>query len=355
MKRKIIAAYEPITMDAVYDVLYSMDGMWKNPKTGWEGKCQIYQKDLDDGCYQFDLIFGDNTSEPDTVLYCPNGSKSSGAIFTFIPYSGDFQWADTIDELRRALRKEYSYLQKVGASTKTKKRRVTAAYGGWNKFYGLPDVEFTVPNDTDDPTIYYKGKYYNYYDVEDFLWSMFGEYCEDTGVIQDEDMFEQWISENPDEVYGILSEIQPKKSRGRGVRRDGEMYTSASRRSRGRRITASDDFDNMSWQEFKSKYKATLKKYPDIGDLWGRNYKITLKEESYEKQGNRWVLVDSFTQDIPFEYYLNAVDASPFFKGLGGKESISKSYTIAGYIPVEIRSTSPDGMQKTIRKYDFSL
>ena len=354
MYKTIKASTQNITIEDVYNVLEPYDGKWKNPKTGWEGESVIFQKKLDDGSYLFTIYFdGDSEGQSDQVLYAPN--RTDKPIFTVMPYHGDMQWVDTLDELRSALRKEYSYLQKVNASVKTKKRSVTAAYGGWNKFYGLPDVEFTVPNDMDDPTIYYNGKYYNYYDVEDFLWSMFGEYCEETGVIQDEDMFEQWISENPDEVYSVLSEIQPKKSRGRGVRRDGEMYTSASRRSRGRRITASDDFDNMTWQEFKSKYKATLKKYPDIGDLWGRNYKITLKEESYEKQGNRWVLVDSFTQEIPFEYYLNAVDASPFFKGLGGKESISKSYTVAGYIPVEIRSTSPDGMQKTIRKYDFAL
>ena len=168
---------------------------------------------------------------------------------TFPSEGGDHECYIDETELNDMLRFEadewLSYLglsdeedEDIEESTKIRKRRVTAAYGGWNKFYGLPDVEFTVPNDMDDPTIYYNGKYYNYYDVEDFLWSMFGEYCEETGVIQDEDMFEQWISENPDEVYGILSEIQPKKSRGRGVRRDGEMYTSASRRSRGRRVMA---------------------------------------------------------------------------------------------------------------------
>ena len=355
MKKYVRANTESITLDQVYNILGEYDGGWTNPKNGWSGECEIYQRDLEDGNYLFSLVFGGNNSEADQVMFCPNGSSSSGAIFTIMPYHGEFQWANTLDELRRALRKEYSYLRRVNASTRTAKRSVTASYGGWNKFYGLPDVEFTVPNDMDDPTIYYEGNYYNYYDVEDILWDMFGEYCEETGVIKDEDMFEQWVSENPDEVYGILSDIQPKKSRGRGVRRDGEMYTSASRRSRGRRITASEDFDNMTWQEFKKKYKDTLKKYPGIGDLWGRNYTITLTTENYEKQGSRWVLVESNTETIPFEYYMNAIDASPFFKNLGGKESISKSYTVAGYVPVEIRSTSPDGKQKTIRKYDFSL
>lgn len=118
-------------------------------------------------------------------------------------------------------------------------------------------------------------------------------------------------------------------------------------------VHASSDFDSMSYQEFKQHYKDVLKKYPDIAEGWGRDYRITLTKENYEKQGSRWVLVDESTEEVTFEQYINSVDASPFFKGLGGKESISKSYTIIGLIPVEIRSTSPDGKKKTIRKYKF--
>ena len=241
MKKYIRASSDPITLEDVYNVLGEYEGEWRNPSNGWKGKCEIYQRDLDDGNYLFSLIFGDNTSEPDQITFCPNGSKSSGSIFTIMPYSGEFQWANTIDELRSALRKEYSYLQKVTASATFDKTPVTAS------------------------------------------------------------------------------------------------------------------LDDMTWDEFKKKYRDVLKKYPDIGDIWGRNYKITLTTENYEKQGSKWVLVETETEDIPFEYYLNAVDASPFFKNLGGKESISKSYTVAGYIPVEIKSTSPDGTKRTVRKYDFAL
>lgn len=113
MKKYICASSNTITLEDVYNVLGEYEGEWRNPSNGWEGKCEIYQRDLDDGNYLFSLIFGDNTGEPDQITFCPNGSKSSGAIFTIMPYSGEFQWADTIDELRRALRKEYSYLRKV--------------------------------------------------------------------------------------------------------------------------------------------------------------------------------------------------------------------------------------------------
>ena len=71
---------------------------------------------------------------------------------------------------------------KKSVKSSSKRRAVKAAYGGWGKFYGLNDVEFTVPNDTDDPTIFYNGKYYNYYAIEDTLWDYYKEECAENGV-----------------------------------------------------------------------------------------------------------------------------------------------------------------------------
>ena len=50
---------------------------------------------------------------------------------------------------------------------------------------------------------------------------------------------------------------------------------------------------------------------------------------------------------------MNIIDASPFFKNLGGKESIEKCATRYGYIPCKVVSTSPDGMKRTVRKMTF--
>ena len=108
----------------------------------------------------------------------------------------------------------------IEESTKVRgKKSVTAAYGGWGKFYGLDDVEFTVPNDTDDPTIYYNGNYYNYYDIEDTLWSYYKEEREETGGIPDEDEFEPWVMDNSYLVYDTLDSATPKEKPGRGVYR----------------------------------------------------------------------------------------------------------------------------------------
>jgi translation initiation factor 2B subunit (eIF-2B alpha/beta/delta family) len=46
-------------------------------------------------------------------------------------------------------------------------------------------------------------------------------------------------------------------------------------------------------------------------------------------------------------------DTIKFFKRLGGKESVTRSYTRVGYVVTKIVSTSPDGENRTIREYKF--
>lgn len=41
------------------------------------------------------------------------------------------------------------------------------------------------------------------------------------------------------------------------------------------------------------------------------------------------------------------------FRRLGGAETITKSYTCAGYVVTKIVSTSPDKNLKTVREYSF--
>ena len=114
--------------------------------------------------------------------------------------------------------------------------------------------------------------------------------------------------------------------------------------------------ESMSWEEAKKTYKWAFKQYPDVTTLFDNNgYKITMKTENYEKDGSKFKLVDSDTKDITWEQYFNVIDATPFFKNLGGTERVSKSYTVVGYVPVEIVSISPDREKKTVRKFSFEL
>ncbi len=180
--------------------------------------------------------------------------------------------------------------EEIEESTRIRKQAVTAAYGGWGKFYGLPDVEFTVPNDTDDPTIFYNGKYYNYYDIEDTLWDFFREYCEETGVIQDEDMFEQWIAENTDYVYEVLENAAPKSKPGRGVYRpESGKLIGSSRRIRKHAVTAS------AWRAPNGKkYGKTSRRFPN-------GYLFTRKEL-------RQMVQDGIAEDMAGTFDPSAMD-----------------------------------------------
>lgn len=76
---------------------------------------------------------------------------------------------------------------------------------------------------------------------------------------------------------------------------------------------------------------------------------------SEKKPGTKTVYTEKerTTKDISREQYFNIVDAAPFFRRLGGSESIQKNYTPYGYIPVKIISKSPCRELKTERIFIF--
>jgi hypothetical protein len=140
-------------------------------------------------------------------------------------------------------------LRDFGVTASCNKKAVKASYGRWGKFYGLNDVEFTVPNDTDDPTIYYNGNYYNYYAIEDTLWDYYKDECAENGVSPDENEFEKWVADNSYYVYDLLDEIQPKSEPGRGVYRENDNTLRKSiKSSRQRRaVKASYTYKYAVW------------------------------------------------------------------------------------------------------------
>lgn len=117
----------PTSIDDVYKVLGEMQGTWTNPTTGWTGDCEIYERDLDDGSYIFSLVFGGNELEPDDILYDPNGFDyySNKPKFTIYPHSGAPTFADSLEDFKRKLKKEYSYLRKVDDASSSVKASAT--------------------------------------------------------------------------------------------------------------------------------------------------------------------------------------------------------------------------------------
>ena len=84
-------------------------------------------------------------------------------------------------------------------------------------------------------------------------------------------------------------------------------------------------------------------------------YKITLTTERYERtsSGKSWKKnpVESNKSIINSENFKNIISSIPFFRNLGGSERVTKGYTIAGCIRVELSSISPDKETKIVRKF----
>lgn len=113
----------------------------------------------------------------------------------------------------------------------------------------------------------------------------------------------------------------------------------------------------MTYKDFKETYSWMLKEYPGTDNI----YREDMTEEigtceivNYEKSGSRWKEISNQTRPISRVFYMNCVDAIPFFKGLGGTERVTMGYTRVGYIPTEISSISPDKQRKTMRVFRFA-
>ena len=82
-------------------------------------------------------------------------------------------------------------------------------------------------------------------------------------------------------------------------------------------------------------------------------YKIILTKEEYRKEDRKNFPknpVEITEEEITTKEYDNIFSSIDFFKSLGGSERIYKNYTVAGYIPTKLVSTSPDKEIKNIRK-----
>ncbi len=113
-------------------------------------------------------------------------------------------------------------------------------------------------------------------------------------------------------------------------------------------------FNNYSYSEFKKQYRWMLKKYPETSNLYNAENCGKCVITNFIKSGSRWIKKSSMTVDFNGEFYCNTVDAIPFFRNLGGKETVTQAYTKCGYVPVSISSISSDKTQKTTREFIFN-
>lgn len=109
----------------------------------------------------------------------------------------------------------------------------------------------------------------------------------------------------------------------------------------------------MSYSDFCKEYARTIKKYPGISQAWGYCDTLKVKNIHYVKRGGKWIETETNTHDLPYQYYVNIIDAIPFFRNIGGFERVSMGYTYAGYVPVQLDSISPDRTEKHTRIFIF--
>tara|TARA_R110002020_G_C15822763_1_gene733313 strand:+ start:49 stop:312 length:264 start_codon:yes stop_codon:yes gene_type:complete len=85
--------------------------------------------------------------------------------------------------------------------------------------------------------------------------------------------------------------------------------------------------------------------------------KIQLTEERYTlKPGTKtvYLLDETKTEELTEEHYDNYITSAPFFRRLGGSETLTRSYTSAGYRVTRIVSKSPDRETKVVRDFDIN-
>lgn len=98
--------------------------------------------------------------------------------------------------------------------------------------------------------------------------------------------------------------------------------------------------------------KEMIKKYNlDINNstTFNNYYTIELKVINKELKEGRKTVYNVIDNVIDYEEYYNIIASTNFFKSLGGKESITKGYTVAGYLPTRLISTSPNSATKIER------
>ena len=107
----------------------------------------------------------------------------------------------------------------------------------------------------------------------------------------------------------------------------------------------------MTYGEFGKTW--TAKHYSGAYGVLGAK-SIVMLFEKFEKRGTKWKIVSWEIEDILPENYVYTIDATPFFRNLGGHERITCSYTPYGYMPTKVSSISPDRTQKVVRTFTLT-
>lgn len=87
---------------------------------------------------------------------------------------------------------------------------------------------------------------------------------------------------------------------------------------------AAHAFDGMTYAEFREAYNWTVKHYPDAANMFGVDTFLRLELVKYERpaQNTRWIETSREIELVDARFYMNTVDAVPFFRSWGGSERV---------------------------------
>lgn len=280
----------PTDIDDVYKALGEMQGIWTNPTTGWTGDCEIYERDLDDGSYIFSLIFGGNELEPDDILYDPNGFDyySNKPKFTIYPHSGAPTFADSIEDFKRKLKKEYSYLKKVDSVKSSKAVKASAKQYEYIPLYKVDDEwsAYADPSDTLDGSLDSILKWAKSSGCADFK-----DYWDSTAkiVVWDKTTDSDVREYSNKEVYNMLD----KKTSGKSVN------SSVKRKPAKRTIKASASAKIRAYKRIKA-----ASEYTDWEGVYGEPMDLSYELNGYD-DSDMLECVDNYFNSVD-DIWLNA-------------------------------------------------
>ena len=74
-------------------------------------------------------------------------------------------------------------------------------------FYGIEGLEFVWNGEWSDPYVVCGDKVLDYYDIENPMWEIYREECEENGEEEDISKFVEWMKTNEDVVRGLVDDL----------------------------------------------------------------------------------------------------------------------------------------------------
>lgn len=114
----------------------------------------------------------------------------------------------TESQLRQIVKESIKRVLKEGGNIYWKDEDCTPHTNSRETYRGVPGTIYVWHGEWADPTIIYKDQEINYWDIEDYMWDIYKEDCEENGEHPTEDGFEDWLAgKGTGWIQGCLDDI----------------------------------------------------------------------------------------------------------------------------------------------------